>query len=236
MNSVFDKLNLQPHERRFVIIGIVILLLLLNYLVIWPYFKQWTEVTGDLAKVTAKNEMFQKEINQKSKYEKRIAELKKNEGANILDLPENERANYVLSAIQGKAAANAVLLNSIRQVATISRSGNQTNQFFDEITFSTDVNSGEAELVNFLYELGASEAMIRVRGINNLGLDPTQHKLKASLTLVASFQRKTPLPAPKPVAATNKQPAKAVPSRGSATNAATTPAAGNATNKPSRKP
>lgn len=226
MTTLFDKLNLQPHERRFVVVGSVILLLLLNYLIIVPYFKQWREVTDELNKTQGKNDLFQKEINQKSKYELRISELKRNEGANILDLPDGERATHVMSVIQQKATLNGVTLNSIRQVTSFSRGlGGQTNQFFDEVIYSTEVNGGEAELVNFLYELGMSDAMIRVRGMNNLGLDPSQRKLKASLTLVASFQRKTPVPAAKatPSAATNKPASKVVQPRGpqTATNLST---------------
>jgi Tfp pilus assembly protein PilO len=218
MTSIFDKLNLQPHERRFVVIGTVVLLLLLNYLVIIPYFKEWDVVRSEIEKTDTQNAKFKAEIDKKSLYEKRIAELKKNEGANILDLPENERATYVSRKIQETAEENSVTWNNLRPVASLSRGlSGQTNQFFDEIIYSIDVNAGEAELVNFLYQLGKSEAMIRVRGMNNLGLDPSQRKLKTTLTLVSSFQRKTPLPAAKPVSTTNKPPVKAVPPAGSTT-------------------
>lgn len=237
MTSIFDKLNLQPHERRFVVIGSVVLLLLLNYLVIVPYFKEWKVVREDLEKTEAQNAKFKAEIDKRSTYEKRIAELKKNEGANILDLPENERATYVMRTIQRTAEENQVAMPALRQVTTLSRGlSGQTNQFFDEVTYSADVNAGEAELVNFLHQLGKSDAMIRVRGMNNLGLDPSQRKLKTTLTLVASFQRKTPLSAAKPASPTNKPPATVKPPAG-ATNAqakAVTPRG--VTNAPAKLP
>lgn len=213
--SIFDKLNLQPHERRFVVVGTVVLLLLLNYLVIIPYFKQWSVVTTEFEKVKERNRMFEAEIAKKSTYEKRIADLKKNEGANILDLAENERATYVMRVIQQKAEENQVNMPNLRQITSLARGfGAKTNQFFDEVSFSADVNAEEKSLVDFLEQLGRSEAMIRVRGMNNLGLDPTQHRLKTTLTLVASFQRKQPAAPPKAVAPTNKPPAKVVQPRG----------------------
>lgn len=243
MTSIFDKLNLQPHERRFVVIGTVVLLFLLNYLVIVPYFKEWKVVREDLEKTDAQNSKFKAEIDKRATYEKRIAELKKNEGANILDLPENERATYVMRTIQRTAEENSVMMPALRQVSTLSRGlSGQTNQFFDEVAYSADVNAGEADLVNFLHQLGKSDAMIRVRGMNNLGLDPSQRKLKTTLTLVASFQRKTPLSAAKPAGPTNKPPAtvttpaggpnaqaKAVMPRG-ATNTTAKPPGGASTN------
>jgi hypothetical protein len=38
--------------------------------------------------------------------------------------------------------------------------------------------------------------MIRVRDMNNLGLDPSQQRLMAKLSLVASFQKKVVAPPP----------------------------------------
>lgn len=243
MTSIFDKLNLQPHERRFVVIGTVVLLLLLNYLVIVPYFKEWKVVQEDLDKTEAQNTKFKTEIDKRATYEKRIAELKKNEGANILDLPENERATYVMRTIQQTAEENMVAMPSLRQITSLSRGlSGQTNQFFDEVTYSADVNAGESELVNFLHQLGKSDAMIRVRGMNNLGLDPSQRRLKTTLTLVASFQRKTPLPAAKPAAPTNTPSAKVMPPAKATTaparlpmGASTNAASASKTNKTLRK-
>lgn len=224
--SIFDKLNLQPHERRFVVVGTVILLLLLNYLVIIPYFKEWSVVSSELEKVEERNRMFSAEIEKKSTYEKRISDLKKNEGANILDLAENERATYVMRVIQQKAEENQVNMPTLRQITSLARGfGAKTNQFFDEVSFSAEVNGEEKALVDFLEQLGRSEAMIRVRGMNNLGLDPTQHRLKTTLTLVASFQRKQPVAAPKTAAPTNKPPAKVVQSRGPTNTPIANPAA-----------
>jgi len=128
--SLFDKLNLQPHERRFVVIGTVVLLLLLNYIVIVPYFKELKVVQEDLEKTTAQNAKFKAEMDKKPVYEKRITELKKNEGANILDLPENERATYVMRVIQQKAEENSVNMPSLRQNTSLSRgSGGQKRQY-----------------------------------------------------------------------------------------------------------
>jgi hypothetical protein len=55
--------------------------------------------------------------------------------------------------------------------------------------------SGEKQLVDFLYNLGSGQSLIRVK---ELSIQPDQphQQLNARITLVASYQRKTPIAAP----------------------------------------
>ena len=78
-------------------------------------------------------------------------------------------------------------------------SGAQTNSFFEEQSLTITVNTAEQELVDFLYNLGASNSLIRVRTMT-LGRDPSQTHLAGTITLVKSFQKKAP---PKAVVATS---------------------------------
>ena len=49
--------------------------------------------------------------------------------------------------------------------------------------------SGEKPLVDFLYNLGSGNSLIRVRGLS-LRPDPPRQLLAANITLIASYQKK----------------------------------------------
>jgi hypothetical protein len=85
-------------------------------------------------------------------------------------------------------------------------------------------------LIGFLHALGSGDSMIRVRDMNNLGLDSSQQRLSAKLTLVASFQKKVVVPPPAAKPAASEVETKPSPlSKASATNALK---AASATNRP----
>jgi hypothetical protein len=103
--------------------------------------------------------------------------------------------------------------------------------------------------VNFLYALGSSDSMIRVRDLSRLRVDNSGQNLSASVTFVASFQKKPKAAAPAgpgPKATESKSGAKAsggapaAPAPGSAakpkssTNAAATSRV-TGTNAPTKK-
>ena len=60
--------------------------------------------------------------------------------------------------------------------------------FFVELVQTITVQSGEPQLVDFLYNLGAGPSLIRVRGLS-LHTDPSHQQLVAGVTLVASYQK-----------------------------------------------
>jgi hypothetical protein len=72
----------------------------------------------------------------------------------------------------------------------------RTNQFFLEQSQTITVQSGEQQLVDFLFNLGSGNSLIRVR---DLGLHPDapHQQLAATIRLVASFQKN---PTTKPAA------------------------------------
>ncbi len=189
MSTWLDKLNLQPQERRAVLGGLVLLALVFNYWFIWPYFSEWDKVNTELEKVEARSGNFRKEIARSKEYKSRLAELEKKGAGGVL---EEEQANRVQATIQTEAFNHNV--NITRLSAT--RGYGPTNAFFNEEVAVVDVISGEEDLISFLHALGSGDSMIRVRDMNNLGLDPSQQRLMAKLTLVASFQRKVVVPPP----------------------------------------
>ena len=107
---------------------------------------------------------------------------------------EEEQANRVQSSIYTEAATRGVTIARL----TPNRSLSQTNAFFDEVSMTVEVLAGEGELVDFLHSLGAGDSMIRVRELNRLRLDPSQTRLQATMTLVASFQKKPKAPVAPP--------------------------------------
>ena len=197
MNAWLDRLNLQPQERRLVLGGIVIVALVLNYWIIWPYFKDWSKLRSDLGKAESRKTLYLAEIGKKPAYERQLKELEKAGAGGVL---EEEQANRVQSTIYTQAATQNITIVRL----TPSRSLGQTNAFFDEVSMTVELIAGEGELVNFLHSLGSGDSMIRVRDISRLRLDGSQTKLQTTLTLVASFQKKVKAVAPpsKPSTAT----------------------------------
>lgn len=208
----FDRLNLAPTERRLAIIGICVVALLLNYWLIWPYFSEWGQVDRDWTKLEAQKTLYFKEVSKKASYEKLLREL---EGAGGQVLPEDQ-ANRLQSSIIAAASTNGVNIGRVTpQIASLRMGAAKDTNFFDEQIVVVDLTAKEEGLVNFLYALGASDSMIRVRDMSRLRLDASGQNLSAAVTFVASFQK-----ASKP-ASTRTGTATAVPS----TSPKTSPAA-----------
>ncbi len=199
-----DRLNLQPQERRAVLGGLILLALVLNYWIVWPYFNEWGPVDAEMGKVQSQNARFLAEIGKQATYERMRQELQ-NAGAEVI---QAEQSSRVQSTVWTQASANGVTVNRLNPSNV---RGGQTNQFFDEVALTLDFTAGEEELVNFLYALGSDASMIRVKDITRLRLDPSHTKLSGQMTLAASFVKKPKAaPAPKPAgpaAAAGKVPA-----------------------------
>ncbi len=227
MTAWFDKLNLSPQERRLMLVGFVVLFLVLNWAFIWGRFSEWGQVNADLEKIQREIQKYNSEISRKKSYEAHLKDLEA-AGAAIAVEQENQ-GNKLQSAISTAASSSGVSLEAIRVVPSLTRGG-VTNLFFDEVVMNAEIKAGEKELVDFLYSLGTTVLMIRVRDVVNLRLDPANpSRLAATLSLVASFQKKSPTPA---AATATNAPARggsAVQSRGAA--ATNKPAV----NKPAKK-
>ena len=189
MNNWFNRLNLQPQERRLVLGGLVIFALVLNYWLIWPYFSEWSKLSTDLDKTESRKAVYAAEIGKKPAYERQLKDLEKSGAGTVL---EEEQDNRVTATIFTQAVTHNITI--IKNVP-IGNAG-ATNAFFDEVARSVELVAGEGDLVNFLQELGTGDSMIRVRDLSRLRLDGSQTKLQATLTLVASFQKKLKAVAP----------------------------------------
>jgi hypothetical protein len=175
------------------IVGLCVMGLLFNYWFIWPYFSEWDVMVRERTKLEGQKQIYFKEVSKKSSYEKLLKEL---EGAGGQVLPE-EQANRVQQGITAAAATNAVNLGRVSpQVASLRMSASKDTNFFDEQIVIVDLTAKEEGFVDFLYALGSSDSMIRVRDMSRLRLDNSGQNLSASVTFVASFQKKPKAAAP----------------------------------------
>ena len=177
MKKYFERLS--SLERRFVIGVLVVVFLLLNVLFVWPRFADWNAAQVRLAKARKTLAQWQAEVNQSPTIQTQVKVLE-SEGAAVP--PEDQSIDF-LRTIQTQAAQSGVnILGNARQIA-------RTNQFFLEQAQSITTQSGEEQLVAFLYNLGEGNSLIRVRDLS-LRPDAPRQQLTANIKLVASYQKK----------------------------------------------
>jgi hypothetical protein len=210
MKSFFDKLNLRPQERRLVVIVGIVIFVVLNFLFVVPMFGEYAKTMKDMKITRDKLRTYDNEIRRKPHYEVQLKELESS-GSFIA---QEEQASQLMRDVNTQAALSQVTV--MRYDPTQRGSAGKTNAFFEEQTLGITVNTGEKELIDFLYNLGSGNSLIRVRTMT-LNPEPSHFKLQGNLTLVESFQRKPPpraasAPAPAPAkAAPAPVPAKTVP-------------------------
>lgn len=200
MASSFSQLSasfarLSSLERRFIILVLVIIFIVINLIFVLPHFSDLGKIDNRFADANAKLDKYQKEIAQVGFYETNI---KKWEGEGSAVAQEDQSVSF-LTAIQNQAAQSGV------GIVANNRQPPRTNQFFLELGQALTTQSGEAQLVDFLYNLGAGSSMIRARALS-VRPDQPRTGLTATMTLVASFQKKpaaratTPAKSPTPTA------------------------------------
>lgn len=181
MTNPLDKLNLRPFERRLVVAVAVLLFLVINIVWVWPHFKDWTETKYRLEDARAALTTYEAAIAQKGDYEKKIKEFE-SEGAAVAS---DDQANQFLRTVQNQAAVSGV------SIMSISRQSTGTNAFFLEQRQTFTVQAGENQLVDFLYQLGSGDSIVRARGLS-LRPNPARQQLSGNLDLVASYQKTVP--------------------------------------------
>ncbi len=179
MTGYLDKLNLQPSEKRLVVGVIMVVFVVLNIWFVIPRFGDWTKTQNRMRQAQTKLAMFQAEIGQMKNYQSQVRAME-SEGASV---PAEEQAVQFSRAIQMQQAQSGV------NIVGTSKQSTRTNQFFLELSQMVSVQSGESQLVDFLYNLGAGNSLIRVRDLT-VKPDPTRMQLSSNVKLVASYQKK----------------------------------------------
>ena len=177
MKAFLARLN--STERRFVVGVFVVILIVINFVFIWPRFKDWDAAQVRLAKFRRTLSAYKAEIAQMPGYERKVRAL---EGESAPVPPEDQSIEFVRN-INTQAAQSGFSV-------VFGRITEGTNQIFLEKTQPITLVAEESQLVDFLYNLGAGNSLIRARSLR-LGPDPPHQKLSASITLVASYQKKT---------------------------------------------
>jgi len=199
MSSTFSQFSasfarLSSLERRFIILVAVILFVVINLLFVLPHFHDLGKIESRFAGANNKLEQYEKEIAQVPLYEKNVKELE-GEGASV---PQEDQSVNFLTAINNQAAQSTV------GIIANNRQPERTNQFFIERAQALTTQSGEPQLVDFLYSLGSGTSLIRVRSLS-IRPDAARQGLSATITLIASYQKKAPAkstPATKPATTT----------------------------------
>jgi type II secretory pathway component PulM len=190
MTSYLDRLNLRPFEKRLVVGVGVVLFLVLNAWFVVPHFSDLSQARERRVEALKKLGRWQAEMDQKAKYEAGIKKF-------ILqgqEVPAEDQQNQFARVIQDQQVRSGVGIQQFGRVTT------QTNQFFLELTQPISVQSGEEQLVDFLYRLGSGNSLIRVRDLT-LRPDAPRQQLSGTVKLVASYQ-KNPLKKAAPAANT----------------------------------
>ncbi len=171
--------NLRPFEKR-VVVGVATgLFAIFNVWFVFPHFADWDKMNVRIAAAQRTLATREAEIAQKPSYELQLKKLQ-SEG---LDVPAEEQALQFTRTVSDEMAKSGVNPQSAGRIMT------RTNQFFLEQTQTINVQSGEQQLVDFLYNLGSGSSLIRVRDLS-LHPDPqTRQQLAATVKLVASYQK-----------------------------------------------
>jgi hypothetical protein len=180
MNDYWD--NLRPLEKRLVVAVGSVLFIVLNFWFVVPHFSDLTKTDARIAKARKTLAVYLAEISQIHKYTNDIATLQ----GDAVAVPQEEQATHFSTAIQSESARSGIGIPS-----STGRIKTETNQFFLELSQNITVAAKEQPLVDFLYNLGSSNSLIRVRDLG-LHTDPPRQQLMASVKLVASYQRKLP--------------------------------------------
>lgn len=189
MSGFWNRLNLRPNERRLIVGVAVVLFIVLNAFLVWPHFKDWSQMQERLFGAQSKLGRYQTEVNQMPEYKRRLQTLEGDGGAAF----SQDQDIQLLRTIQTHAAETGVNITQTPKAIT------QTNEFFLEQVQNLSLQGREEQLVNFLYNLGSGNSMVRVRDLSLRPELPARQQLSVNVRLVASFPRK---PAAKPAPST----------------------------------
>jgi hypothetical protein len=174
--------KLRPFERRLVVGIGVVFFIVFNLVFVRPYFYDWSTMQIRLREAQEELDKYEKEFQQTNNYARTIRTLEQ-EGSTV---PPEDQALRFSSAIFGQAGQSGV------EILQNSRITTRTNQFFMEQTQTINVQAGEPQLIDFLYNLGSGASLIRVRDLS-IRPDPPRYHLVANVKLVASYQKKLPV-------------------------------------------
>jgi type II secretory pathway component PulM len=171
--------QLRPLERRIAVGVLVVLFIVLNWVFVKPHFSDWGNLKNRLATAHQNLERDHQVIAETPKYDAQVKSLQSQGGAVAL---ENQSIEMMRNITTQSAQSGVHIDNTSRQIT-------RTNDaFFVEQVQNITVHATDAQLVDFLYKLGAGASMVRVLDLE-LQPDGPKQNLNASIRLVASYQK-----------------------------------------------
>jgi hypothetical protein len=180
--------QLKPQERRAVAAVGIVFFLVLNYFMVWPRFKEWNLNKARMLKAEQNIRTYQAELVHKDEYAHRI----QNFDSDTVQLEDQDThfENFILD----RALENHVTRENESPMRKTPF------EFFVEKQVTLQTLSSEPGLVNFLYSLGSSNSMMRVKSLIVHPADLNRYQLHADIVIVASYQKTTPNAPAKPAA------------------------------------
>jgi Tfp pilus assembly protein PilO len=171
--------QLRPLERRLAVGVLVVLLLVLNWIFIWPHFSDWGKLRQHGDDQRKKLQLWQTTIAQSANYEVLV---KKFAGQGEFVAPEDQSIDLTRTIV-AQGAASGVNPSSYSPSRALT-----SDAFFVEQAVTINVAATDSQLVDFLYKLGSGASMVRVLDLE-LQPDSAKQHLNARITLVASYQK-----------------------------------------------
>ncbi len=211
MNSFLEQLNLTPQERRIVVAIVVVVFVVLNLLLVFPHFKDLkavqTELDDTRTNILKWNKAIALDCDPGSNgYKVILTQLERQQGGGIVN-----QQIQLQRTVSDQAFKTGVSVSEIRPVNSASAN---TNSFYDEQSVKISFACQEAQLVNFLYNMGNDPAMIRVQELSLRPADANRYRLIGDAILTANYAKQPATNAPKTApAATAKASPTAPPPR-----------------------
>ena len=170
--------NLRPFEKR-VLVGVATMLFaIFNLWFVLPHFSDLGKMRQRLKDAQSTLEKRKAAIAQIPTIQSQVNTLQR-EG---LDVPAEEQALQFARRITDEQMRSGVTPQGGGKIFT------QTNVYFLEQSTTVNVEGNEQQLIDFLFNLGSGNSMIRVRDMN-LHPDSPRQKLTANVKLVESYQK-----------------------------------------------
>jgi|GEM_PF-2146041 len=183
MTEWLDKLNLQPHEKRVVVVVMAVLFLVANYLFIWPRLGGADAIISKTSEATRLAALYSAHEAEIPAVTNRIARLKQS-GEEVL---RADQSSLFLSTLQTEAAKSGLNIMQTRNLG--SGSANQTNEFLEERAIMINFATGDSNLVDFMYALSQPASVLRIQSFDLGPEAPAQTRLAGSMTLIGSIEK-----------------------------------------------
>ena len=183
MIELLDKLNVRPEERRYVLAGIILVLVLIASLwVVMSAKNQYAILAKRHRETSEKTLMWQKVAANMSQYSEKVESLQGHAEA----LGSMEKASEMFQTVRRRGTESGL---EIMGTQFDPRQKTEDEAFFDQLKMRIDFVSGNRELVLFLDKLTDEKSRIRVQDMDLQPDGRDRKRLKGNIKILANFSR-----------------------------------------------